>query len=137
MNIDLSKLTPDDFERFVRDLLSKEYDCHVESFTIGPDQGRDLRFQNDQIIVQCKHVSSWKNLLSSLKKETVKPVVKNANRYIVATSLGLTPNNKDEIKKILPNIKQYKDILGRDDMEGLLAKHGDIRKLYPKLWLDV
>lgn len=135
MNIDLSKLTPDDFERFVRDLLSKEYDCHVESFTIGPDQGRDLRFQNAQIIVQCKHISSWKNLLSSLKNEAVKSIVKNTKRYIVATSLGLTPNNKDEIKKILPNIKQYEDILGRDDIEGLLAKHGDIRKLYPKLWL--
>ncbi len=61
----------------------------------------------------------------------------NPERYIVATSLGLTPNNKDEIIEICePYIKGPADILGRDDLNGLLSKFPKIERHTFKLWLS-
>ena len=48
----------------------------------------------------------------------------------------MTPANKDEIKQMFtPFIQGTEDILGRDDLNNLLAQHFDIEKQYYKLWL--
>lgn len=50
--------------------------------------------------------------------------------------VGLTPANKDEIQQMFtPFIQSTEDILGRDDLNNLLAQHSDIEKQYYKLWL--
>lgn len=136
MSIDLATLSPNQFEHFVRDLFAAEFDTHVESFTVGPDQGIDLRFKNAEIIIQCKHItSSDQNLLSSLKKERKKEIIQQAKKYIIVTSRGLTPKLKHDIKELFSNVISEEDIYGKDDIEGLLARNNSIRKLYPQLWL--
>ncbi|MDP9311472.1 MAG: hypothetical protein M3R24_11425, partial [Chloroflexota bacterium] len=60
----------------------------------------------------------------------------NPKRYIVVTSLGLTPNNKDEIKQLFdPYCLSTGDVYGKDDLNNLLGKHSDIEKQNFKLWL--
>jgi hypothetical protein len=76
----------------------------LENFKRGPDSGIDLRYcpnKDHSLIVQCKHYaeSSFAQLRRVIKEELEKVKKLDPERYIVATSLGLTPNNKDEIRK--------------------------------------
>ena len=65
------------------------------------------------------------------KLETLKPT-----RYILATSVGLTPSRKDELLGILsPYCLETADILGRDDIKNLLTQHPDVERQHFKLWL--
>lgn len=138
-NYDFQILQPNEFERLVRDLLQKKENVFVESFTHGRDDGIDLRYANCQgtkVIVQAKRYSSYASLKSELKKEVEKIKKLNPTRYILATSVGLTPANKDEIIKICyPFIKSSEDILGRDDLNNLLGQYPDVERQYYKLWL--
>ncbi len=43
-NYDFQILQPNEFERLVRDLLQKKENIFVESFTLGRDDGIDMRF---------------------------------------------------------------------------------------------
>jgi HJR/Mrr/RecB family endonuclease len=54
---DFRSLSPFDFELLCRDLLQKHLGVYLESFSIGRDQGIDLRAkpEKENIIVQCKH----------------------------------------------------------------------------------
>jgi conflict system STAND superfamily ATPase/restriction endonuclease len=138
---DFSTLSPIDFEYLTRDLLQKKLDIFLESFTSGRDGGIDLRHSSDKektLIVQCKHYSNstLSNLKSSLKKELDKLKKLNPSRYIVCTSMALTPANKDEIKKILhPYIKKTEDIIHKTDLNNLLGLYPDIEKQHIKLWM--
>ena len=138
-NYDFQILQPNEFERLVRDLLQKKENVFVESFTHGRDDGIDLRYANCQgtkVIVQAKRYSSYASLKSELKKEVEKIKKLNPTRYILATSVGLTPAKKDEIIKICyPLIKSSEDILGRDDLNNLLGQYPDVERQYYKLWL--
>ena len=138
-NYNLNILQPAEFEDLVRDLLQKQLGVFVESFTIGRDSGIDLRFANvngDDAIVQAKRYKDYKSLLSNLKKETIKVRNINPKSYYVATSVGLTPQNKDEIKELFhPYIKNTSNILGSDDINNMLGTFGDIEKKHYKLWL--
>jgi hypothetical protein len=56
--------------------------------------------------------------------------------YIVATSVSLTPGNKDEIVDALhPFALGSRDVLGADDIEGLLSRHPAVERANFKLWL--
>lgn len=140
-NYDFKELSSYDFELLSRDLLQEEYEVTIESFKSGRDNGIDLRYAKDEknsFIVQCKHYanSTFGNLKSSLKKEVEKIKSIYCKRYILVTSQGLTPKNKDEILDVLyPYCKSTGDILGKDDVNNLLEKYPKVEKDNYKLWL--
>lgn len=136
---DLHILQPSEFEEITRDLLQKEWDCFIESFTSGRDGGIDLRCaaeKGGKAIIQAKRYKDYKSLLTNLKGEVDKVRRLNPERYYVSTSVGLTPANKEEIKQLFaPYITDVADIFGNDDLNNLLGRHCDVEKQYYKLWL--
>lgn len=135
-------LSPPDFEELVRDLLQAEWNVALEAFKEGRDGGIDLRYapaHDGATIIQCKRYgkSGYAKLLANLRNDE-KPKVERLqpNRYVVATSIGLTPANKDEIvENLTPFILGTADVLGADDLEGLLSRHPEIERANFKLWL--
>lgn len=138
-NYDFLILQPNEFEELARDLLQKKDGVFIESFTAGRDGGIDLRYASDKgknTIVQAKRYKSCPSLLAVLKKEAHKVKSIKPSRYILVTSVGLTPDNKGEIKDLFtPYIKDSSDILGRDDLNNLLNQYPDVEKRHHKLWL--
>ena len=137
---DFLVLQPNEFENFTRDILQKKEGVFIESFTNGTDGGIDLRFAspkgNGKVIVQAKRYKDYSKLKSILKEEAKKVTKLNPERYILSTSVGLTPANKDEIITLFNSyIKTTEDILGRDDLNNLLGQYDDVEKQYYKLWL--
>ena len=128
-----------EFEHLTRDLLQKKENVYVESFTPGKDGGIDLRFakvKGENTIVQAKRVKDYASLKRALLKEVSKVKALKPDRYIISTSVGLTPSNKTEIEAIFnPYILSTEDILGREDLNNLLGQNHDIEKQYYKLWL--
>lgn len=137
---DFKILQPNEFECLTRDLLQKRETIFIESFTTGRDGGVDLRFacasSRDMTIVQAKRYKDYDSLLRTLKKEVDKVRRLNPKRYILSTSVGLTPGNKDEIFKLFsPFILKSSDILGKDDLNNLLGQYHEIEDRYYKLWI--
>src|SRR5256885_12198435 len=103
---DFTTLSPIDFEILVRDLLQREFGFTLESFKPGKDQGIDLRrfiAPRGALIVQCKHyaVSGLNALLRDLERDEALKVKKlKPVRYVLATSVALSPANKETIRKI-------------------------------------
>ncbi|TCV46102.1 restriction endonuclease [Agrobacterium tumefaciens] len=138
---DFHQLSPYDFEIITRDLLQARDGFLLESFKTGRDGGIDFRHASaarGKIIVQCKHYQATgiDGLLTSLRKEVPKVVALNPDRYIVVTSLGLTPGNKKDIEAIFGTFtKSTHDIVGRDDLNNYLALYKHIETAHYKLWL--
>ena len=138
---DFRSLSSYDFELLARDLLQAELGVRLESFSPGPDSGIDFRYRREgtNLIVQCKHYanSGFAALTSVLRrKEYPKIHALAPTRYLLATSVSLTPNRKDEITKILtPHCLDPSDICGREDLNNLLSQHADIERRHFKLWL--
>ena len=128
-----------EFEHLTRDLLQKKENVFVESFTPGKDGGVDLRFakvKGENTIVQAKRMKDYASLKRALLKEVAKVKTLNPHRYIISTSVGLTPENKTEIQTLFNSyIQTTEDILGRDDLNNLLGQNPDVEKQYYKLWL--
>ena len=138
---DFKSLSPIDFEALVRDLVQAEHKILLESFKVGKDQGIDFRYSSNKtgtLVVQCKHYadSSFQQLLRSLKTHEVEKATKlNPQRYILATSLGLTPKQKEDLLGLFsPLIKSPTDVLGREDLNNFLGRHQQIERLHFKLW---
>lgn len=139
---DFRSLSPQDFEELVRDLLQVERSVTLESFKTGRDQGIDLRYaplDGGTTIVQCKHYasSSFSSLLSHLRNGELAKVQKLAGkRYVIATSLALTPTDKDKIVEALrPFVLTTGDILGANELNGMLNQYPEIVRANFKLWL--
>lgn len=141
---DFTSLSDIDFEFLTRDLLQKELGFTLESFTSGRDDGIDLRYSrgaagSGALVVQCKHFagSKYSNLKSVLKTKELDKIKKLApDRYVLATSLGLTPANKKEVFDLLtPYCRSEADILGREDLNNLLTKFPEVGRTHFKLWL--
>jgi hypothetical protein len=138
---DFRSLSPHDFELLARDLLQKTLGVRLESFTAGRDAGIDLRYRDDSnhVIVQCKHYaeSGFDALARILAaKERTKVEKLSPSRYVLATSVGLTPGQKDKLLGILnPFCQGPGDILGRDDLNNLLTLHPEVERSHFKLWL--
>ena len=137
-----TSLSPQDFEELVRDLLQAEWNVAIEAFKTGRDSGIDLRYASGHdgtTIVQCKHyaASGYSKLLSHLLNVELPKIMRLCPaRYVVATSEGLTPANKDEIVAAMqPFIRNAGDVLGAQDLEGLLSRHPSVEKANFKLWL--
>lgn len=143
-NYNFSTINDKDFEVLVLDLLNQEYDIDLQDFKSGKDKGIDLRYStvenNNAIVVQAKHYlkSNFKTLCRHLLKEELKKVqYLQPDRYLLATSQELSPQNKDELRKIFhPFIKTSNDIFGSQDLNKLLRKHKEIEKKHFKLWFS-
>jgi Restriction endonuclease len=127
---DLSRLTPSDFEDVCRDLLSLEFGVHLESFPDGRDGGVDLRYMSpadaDTLIVQCKHwirTGTAKLIKHMSDVERAKIEALDPERYVLCTSVGLTPDNK---KTIMASLQPW--ILSTGDIYGVVRQH-------PRLWM--
>lgn len=138
-NYDFGILQYNEFENLTRDLLQAEFGLYIESFKDGKDGGIDLRFgltADTKCIVQVKRYKNWTSLKKCLEAEKKKVDKLSPTRYVLSTSLPLSPDNKKTIKAIFsPYIKDEADIYGRDDLNNLLGKHIDIERKYYKLWL--
>lgn len=140
-NYDFRSLSPHDFELLCRDLLQKLLGVRLESFTTGRDSGIDFRYRRDSenLIVQCKHYAeSGYDVLARVLagKERKKLDALKPTRYILATSVGLTPTRKQELLGTLaPYCLEPADLLGRDDINNLLTQHADVERQHFKLWL--
>lgn len=102
-NYDLNIFSPSEFEEFCRDILQAKLNVFIESFKTGKDGGIDLRYSTPQkknIIIQAKRYKDFTSLINNLKKEVPKVTSLDPESYIITTSIGLTPQNKDIIKKL-------------------------------------
>lgn len=143
-NYTFSTLNDKDLEELVRDLLIKELSIQFQSFKVGKDKGIDLRYSTNssenEIIVQVKHYlkSGYSKLIYNIKNQEKRKVEDlNPRRYIIATSIDLSPNDKEKIKEVLtPYILNTNDIYGGDDINSLLTKYEEIEKKYFKLWFS-
>ena len=142
MTYDFSKLSSQDFEELVCDLLEAEWDIRLESFTVGRDKGIDLRCLSGQdapVIIQCKHrpAANFRRLHSDmLRKELPKIKKLKPKRYVIVTSVGLTPANKEQLLDALsPFVAGTDDILGRTEVNSLVRRHSDVELKNYKLWL--
>lgn len=135
-------LSDADFEDLACDLLGAELRVTFQPFAKGRDAGIDLLHGariHGSTLVQCKHYcrSKYANLKSKLTTEEL-PKLANLkpSRYILATSLSLTPLNKEELLALLaPHCKGVNDIYGKDDFNALLRKHSAVETVHYKLWL--
>lgn len=141
MSYDFRALSPTDFEDLVRQLLQEELGQRLEAFGRGRDRGIDLRFSalgTAKGIVQAKHYvdTGFNGLMASLKSEKPKVDALAPARYVLATSVAMTPDRKEKIISLLePHISDPLDILGQEDLNGLLGKHGNVEKKFYKLWI--
>ena len=135
-------LEPYEFQYLVRDVLQVKENCIFESFSEGKDGGIDLRKkENDNtIIVQVKRCKDVKNLIYCLKNYELPKVKKlKPNRYIIATSVTLSKDQKQKIYNLFSNyIKDESDILSQKDLNNLLGKkeYHSIELNYPNLWFN-
>ena len=129
-----------DFEMLVRDLMSAELGVRFEAFSPGADGGVDLRGKGPTgtIIIQCKHYRRSRSInLKRAAAHEAKALATHApDRYILATTASMTPALKSQLVDILrPHVKSSSDILGPEDIDGLLARHPNVEKATPKLWM--
>lgn len=142
MAYNFDRLSDFDFECLVRDLLGAELCVRFEHFTRGRDKGIDLRYApspDRKTIVQCKHYlgTGYAGLKHNIKtKEAPKVRALAPQRLILATSVPLTPERKDELLQLLsPYVLSPGDILGLIEIEALIAKHPTVERTHFKLWL--
>ncbi|MFR0714574.1 restriction endonuclease [Enterobacterales bacterium BD_CKDN230030183-1A_HGKHYDSX7] len=136
---DFKQLSPNDFEELSRDLIQARDQITLESFKSGKDGGIDFRIAHGSrnTIVQCKHYSGtgFAGLLNSLVKESTKAQKLNPTRYILITSVGLSPDNKTSIAQMFGQFLCTADIIGQDDLNNLLTLHPSVQMTHYKLWL--
>ncbi len=120
---DFLGLSPSDFETLCHDLLERLLDVRLQEFVTGRDKGIDLRHApvgGRDWIVQCKHYarSGYATLKSHMLKHELSKIQKlNPGRYILATSVGLSPSNVDELYELLsPHCNSKSDIVGMSDL---------------------
>lgn len=128
-----------EFECFSRDLINAHEGLDLANFAEGRDGGIDLRYtqsKGNTVIVQAKRYKEYTELKSELKKEVAKVKSLNPQRYMITTSVDLTPANKREIVTLFsPYIKNENDIWAKQDLNKYLALHTDVEQKYYKLWL--
>ncbi len=137
---DFHQLSPHDLEVLTRDLLQARWGVHLESFKTGKDGGIDLRYASGpaKTIVQVKHYlrTGFSGLLRDLEAEAVKIRRLAPNRYVLVTSVPLSPANKESIVRIIgTDFLQTADVVGADDLNNLLGQHPDVEGRHYKLWL--
>ena len=101
-----SEISDFEFEALCRDLLQEELGVSLELFTPGPDGGIDIHYvgcqENEEytIVGQCKRWAegAFTSLLRHLSREELPKIRRLApQRYIVMTSVQLTPDRKERV----------------------------------------
>lgn len=133
-------LSPADFEELCADLLGAEFGVRIQTFTNGRDGGVDLRVtaKGEIWVGQCKRVNGTFANLERAFRNVEKPKVKKLapDRYLICTSLGLTPANKERLAAIMaPWCTGPDDVFGRQDLNALLLRHSEVERRHHKLWL--
>ena len=150
-------LSPLDFELLSKDLLEAELGIQLENFSEGRDKGIDLRYapvrgsgntvfnlalmkfagKPPELIVQSKRYSSFASLKSELKNKELAKITKlKPARYILTTSVSLSPQQADELKTVLsPFVQSTGDIYGRERLNSILTKYQEIERKHIKLWV--
>ena len=104
MQYDFQQLSPHDLETLVRDLLQEEWGVVLESFKTGRDGGVDLRYARGphNLVVQVKHYvrTGLAGLLRDLKVEAGKVTALKPTRYLLVTSVPLSPANKQAVAAV-------------------------------------
>lgn len=141
MPYDFHNLSDADFEDLARDLIGASLGVRFEAFGAGPDGGIDGRHAKagQTVILQAKHYrkTAIAGLLASARKERAKIEALEPERYLFVTSKSLTPANKAKLQDALGDlITQPSDIIGCDDLNGLLRTHPSIEQSHIKLWLS-
>lgn len=150
-------LSPLDFELLSKDLLEAELGIQLENFSEGRDKGIDLRYaplasdrtkffsvdkwqtsSSPTLIVQCKRYSEFSDLKSALKNKELSKIKKlKPSRYILTTSVSLSPQQVEDIQSILsPFIQSTGDIYGKERLNSLLTNHSEIERKHIKLWVS-
>jgi Cdc6-like AAA superfamily ATPase len=144
MKYNLDVLNDKEFEDLCKDLLDVVYKVDFQIFKAGKDGGIDLLYagnRENEIVVQVKHYvsSSFSQLKQKLlheELENLKKMVPEPGRYVVATSLPLSPQQSKEIQNLLiPFVHSTDDVFGRRRLESILSKHPQIEEKFFKLWL--
>lgn len=144
MAYDLTVLDPTEFEMLVGDLHSRSWGTRLESFKTGKDSGIDLRHSRvpsnaPTTIVQCKRyaANAFVRLVTSCKKELSKIAKIRPDRYVLVTTVPLSPANKDKLVTALaPWCRSTGDIYGPDELNGLLREFPEIERAHFKLWIS-
>lgn len=137
---DFHQLSPHDLEVLTRDLFQAHWGTDVESFKAGRDGGIDLRYAvgPSKTIIQVKHYlrTGLRGLMRDLELEAVKVRRLAPSRYVLVTSVPLSPANKDEIAGVIGTdyLKPW-DIVGAEDLNNLIGQHSDVEGRHYKLWL--
>ncbi|MCA1868325.1 toll/interleukin-1 receptor domain-containing protein [Agrobacterium genomosp. 3] len=139
MKYDFAALSADDFEDLTRDLVGRDFGVRFEAFTAGTDDGMDGRHAtaDGAIILQAKHYlrSGFSKLKSKMREERQSIDALAPQRYVLATSVALTPANKNALAEIIgPALRSTGDIFGADDLNASLRAHPDIETTHQKLW---
>lgn len=137
-------LSPTDFESLVADLLSKSWGLRLESFKAGKDSGIDLRHSlsldgTGDVVVQCKRYAPQKfsELVRNLDKERQNLQALRPSRYVVATTVALSPANKQVITDLLaPWVKSNDDVYGPEELNQLLRDFPEVVGAHFKLWIS-
>lgn len=128
-----------EFECLSRDLINAHEGLDLANFAEGRDGGIDLRYtrsKENTVIVQAKRYKDYAKLKSELKREVKKVKSLNPQRYMITTSVDLTPANKQEIITLFsPYINNENDIWAKQDLNKYLSQHTDVEQKYYKLWL--
>lgn len=139
MEYDFSSLEAGDFEALARDLIGRELGIRFEAFAAGPDGGMDGRHvsADGTIIIQAKHYrrSDFSALKAKLVKERQSIDRLRAARYILVTTMRITPHRKSILAGIIgPSLQTEGDIYGPEDLRALLRRYPDIELAHQKLW---
>jgi energy-coupling factor transporter ATP-binding protein EcfA2 len=138
-------LSPYDFESLCRDLFAAKENVHFETFTVGRDGGIDIRYigngrkSNPDVVIQCKHYerSGFSALKSKMLAEKKKALGLRAKKYILATTVSMTPENKTTLfTELHPLIKSEGDIYAKDEVDALLRDYPEVEKSHFRLWLN-
>ncbi|GAB3446281.1 nSTAND3 domain-containing NTPase [Actinophytocola sediminis] len=142
-SFDLSRLTDFDFEIVCKDLFSSILGKNLELFSPGRDHGVDLRYLSpgsEHVVIQCKHWSRSGRaaLLRHMRNIELSKIRRSKpTRYILATTVEMTKETKDELFNLLsPFTISPSDIYSVTDIVAKLNEHPDVVRRHLRLWLS-
>ena len=144
MQYQYSNLSPADFEKLAKDIMSIKLNIKLYLTPLGKDGGIDVydSLTNTTKIIQVKHYenSQFSNLKSNLKKELIKlEKFKYLEEYFIFTSTSLTRNNKLELFEMFEKyMKSTGNIMDKNDINEILEdeKYDLVLNNNYKLWLN-
>ncbi len=135
-----SNLSPEDFERLVRDVLEiRDAPLTFRTYRKGKDDGIDFKCNDEaeKIIGQAKlYKNDYSQLKRGLSNELIKVRRQKPSRYILATSVTLGDANIQEIINLFEGyIKTAEDIIDGEQLNKYLGqpRYKHLLKSYSKL----